>query len=311
MRKILFIMTILMQLALSARAQEWIVPENRKSRLSPFVFTDDTRKAGETSYNANCLSCHGNPGKGNIINLVPPPPDPATDKVQKNSDGEIFYKVAEGRLQMPAFKNVLTSNEIWNLVAYIRSYNKSYRQSVMPVITSSAYPGAEIRISLAWQAQDTTVILKAEAVKEGSSVPVTNAAVRLFIFRTFGQLPVGEEELTNEEGIAEFRIPENTPGDTAGNLRLAARFSDEDTFGSSGRDTIMNAGDITIPVSLVAERAMWNKASRAPLWIIAVYAGGMISVWSFILLILLKLRDVFVIGKTILKKEQENPDETT
>jgi hypothetical protein len=55
---------------------------------------------------------------------------------------------------------------------------------------------------------------------------------------------------------------------------------------------------------------MWNKASRAPLWIIAVYAGGMISVWSFILLIMLKLRDVFVIGKTVLKKAQENPDLT-
>jgi mono/diheme cytochrome c family protein len=309
MRKLIIISFIIIQFVPSLHGQEWVVPENRKSRLSPFPFTDDSRKKGETSYTVNCVSCHGNPGKGNIIDLVPPPPDPATEKVQKNNDGEIYYKIAEGRLQMPAFKNVLTSNEIWNLVAYIRSFNRSYKQSVMPVITSAAYPGADIKINLAYIPAEAVVEVRAVAVKEAIAVPVVNAAVKLFIFRTFGMLPVGEEQITDNEGIAKFNLSENTPGDTSGNLRLSAKFSDEDVFGAFSRDTILMAGNKTFPVSLVAERAMWNRASKAPVWIIVTFTGGLLAVWSFILLIMLKLRDLYIIGSTLLKQEKQKSDE--
>ncbi|MCK7540494.1 MAG: cytochrome c [Marinilabiliales bacterium] len=77
--------------------------------------------------------------------LVPVPGDPATEKIQRNSDGEIFHKVTVGRGQMPSFRSVLTTDEIWKVVSYLRSFNRSYIQKVMPVITSSAYPGAVIQ----------------------------------------------------------------------------------------------------------------------------------------------------------------------
>ena len=107
MRKLFILLTIITFFAPRLSGQDWVVPENRKARLSPFAFSDETRIEGEKTYATNCLSCHGTPGKNNVINLVPPPPDPAADKVQKNLDGEIFYKIAEGRQQMPSFKNIL------------------------------------------------------------------------------------------------------------------------------------------------------------------------------------------------------------
>jgi hypothetical protein len=299
MRKTLLILAAVLNTFITLSGQEWIVPDNRRGRLSPFPFNEDTRKAGETSYNTNCLSCHGNPGKGNVINLVPPPPDPSTEKFQKNTDGEIFYKIAEGRLQMPAFRNVLNSTEIWNIVSFIRSFNRAYKQVVMPVITSSAYPGAEIILRLGFMPDDTSVVVRALAVTEQSSVPVTDAGLRLFVKRTFGFMPVDEEQFTDNNGLAKFRLPDGLPGDTAGNLNFSARFSDEDSFGEFSRDTIMKAGELTIPVSLVAQRAMWNKSRMAPVWVIAVYLCGVLAVWGFIFFILLKLRDVYIIGKTL------------
>jgi hypothetical protein len=299
MRKLIAIFWGIILFAPCIEGQEWIVPDNRKGKLSPFFFSDETRKKGEVSYSANCMSCHGSPGKGNVINLVPPPPDPATETVQKNSDGEIFYKISEGRHQMPSFKNIFTSNEIWNLVSYLRSYNKSYKQEAMPVITSSAFPGAVIRIRMYFVPEDTTLVLTALAVTGNSSVPVTGAAIRLLVFRTFGLLPIDEEQITNNEGAARFRLPDNLPGDTAGNIRLSARFTDEENFGAFSRDTILTTGAKTIPVSLVAERAMWNRARMAPLWVIIIFLTGLLSVWGFIFYILLKLRDVYIIGETI------------
>ena len=127
----------------------------------------------------------------------------------------------------------------------------------------------------------------------------------------FRSLPFGEEQVTNNEGIAQFPIPENIPGDSEGNLRFSAKFSDDEAFGDFSRDTILRAGEITIPVSLVAKRAMWNSAAKAPVWIIALFVGGMFSVWSFIFFILLKLRDVFVIGKTVLNKDKDKSYKST
>jgi hypothetical protein len=305
MRHSLLTIVLLHVLTTGLFCQEWVVPGDRSGRLSTFPFNDDTRKAGEKIYNVNCLSCHGTPGKANYINLVPPPGDPATEKIQKNRDGDIFYKVSTGRGQMPSFRSVLATNDIWNVISYLRSFNSSYKQEIMPVITSSAYPGAQIKINLLYNTGDTIITLVAQAVKENEVIPVTNASVRLYVERYFGVLPIDEEKTTGKDGLAKFRIPDNLPGDTAGNIKVSARFTDEEVFGSVSKDTLLCAARKTIPVSLVAERAMWNSVRKAPVWIILTFSAGLLLVWSFIIFVLFKLRDIFIIGEAVTSNDKE------
>lgn len=293
------------------RGQDWVVPEDRKGRLSTFPFTDETRKEGERLYNINCLSCHGTPGKNNYIALVPVPGDPATEKIQRNSDGEIFHKVAVGRGQMPSFRSVLTTDEIWKVVSYLRSFNRSYIQKVMPVITSSAYPGAVISLTLSYSEAARLLTVKALATDEVKSVPVTNAAVRLFAARYFGMLAIDEEKLTGNDGTAAFAIPDGLPGDTAGNVSFSAKFTDEDVFGAVSKDTLIKAGEVTVPVSLVAQRAMWNNVRKAPVWVILSYGLGVLAVWGFIFLVMMKLRDIYTVGSTLRGKLQTFPEHET
>ncbi len=297
---------ILMTFSSLIFCQEWVVPADRANRLSTFPFNDETRKSGEKIYTVNCMSCHGTPGESNFIDLVPSPGDPATDKIQRNRDGEIFYKIFSGRGQMPSFRSVLATNDIWNVVSYIRSFNSNYKQQIMPVITSSAYPGAEIILNLFYKPGDTIITLSAFAVKEDQKVPVTDAGVRLFVERTFGTLQIDDEKITGKEGFAVFRIPDDLPGDTAGNIKVSARFTDEEIFGSVAKDTVLQAAVQTTPVSLVAERAMWNNVRKAPVWVILTFTIGMLLVWGFILFVLLKLRDIYVIGKATLTNDDEN-----
>src|SRR5690606_11812558 len=230
--------------------QDWVVPDDRKGRLSTFPFTDETRKEGERLYRINCQSCHGDPGKNNSIALVPPPGDPATEKIQKNSDGEIFHKVAVGRGQMPSFRSVLTTDEIWKVVSYLRSFNRDYVQKVMQVITSSAYPGAVISMMMAFDEASRTVSVITSATSETGTVPVTGAGIRLLVSRYFGKMVVDEEKATDSNGVALFTVPEGLPGDTAGNLSFSAQFLDEATFGSVSKDSVLLAGTATVPVSL-------------------------------------------------------------
>jgi hypothetical protein len=301
MRSLLLGVLIMQIVIPGISGQQWIVPADKKSKLSSFPFTDDTRNAGGKLYSVNCMSCHGTPGKANYLNLVPPPGDPATEKIQINNDGELFYKVATGRGQMPSFKSVLTSNEMWNIISYIRSFNNKYKQQVMPVITSSAYPGYLIDLLLLYNPSDKTITLKASASKDNSSVPVTGAEVNIFVHRTFGVMPVDESKTTDGNGITTFKVPDNLSGDKSGMVNISARFTNEELFGSVSKDTMLSAGNKTIPVSLTAQRAMWNNVRRAPVWIILTFSICLFAGWSVIFVVLMMLRDIFIIGETISK----------
>jgi hypothetical protein len=305
MKKIITATVLLQIIWFVSFGQEWTVPADRKDRLSPFQFNDSIRKTGMKTYNQICITCHGSPGMGNFQPLTPPPGDPATSKIQHNSDGEIYYKVSEGRGPMPSFKNSLAARDIWNVIAYLRSFNTAYVQAVMPEITSNAYPGAVISIYLQLNTAKDSVQVRAMAASDKLVIPVKKAGLKLFLKRTFGQYMLDEEKFTNEDGIASFAIPSGLPGDTAGNLQVSARFTDEDLFGSVSRDTLIQAGIKVVPVSLVSERAMWNIVQKAPLWILLTYLLGVLLVWGFIFLVLFKLRDIFIIGEHLEKVNEE------
>jgi mono/diheme cytochrome c family protein len=276
--------------------QQWVVPAEKKGRLSETQFTDETVKKGTQVYQINCKSCHGDPGKNNVTKLVPLPPDPVSTQMQQNTDGEIYYKIQEGRGPMPSFKNSLTSAEIWELVAYIRSFNKDYKQELAPKTTGTNLRYNQLQINLSIP-DDSTIQASATGMENGIRVPVPAVEIKLYAIRYFGHLPLDEPHATDAAGLARFRIPKGLPGDTLGMVSLHARFSDEDQFGAVEEDTLLAAGVPVHPVSLTAKRAMWNVVEKAPVWLLIVYPAGLLSVLGVILYILLQLRTIFYLGK--------------
>lgn len=297
---------LVQSVTISAFSQDWIVPSDRKSKLSPFAFTEETRQNGERLYSINCKSCHGVPSKGNYITtLSPVPGDPASEKYQNNLDGELYYKIWEGRVQMPSFKNILSPSDVWSIISYVRTFNKSYVQEVMKIITSSAYPGSEIGIRIFLNDSRDKISARATATYPENVVPVSGAGMRLYVKRTFGLMTMDEEKTTDESGVAVFNIPEGLMADTAGNIMVSARFTDAEIFGEASKDTVLQAGTKITPVSLTAGRAMWNVVRKAPVWIILTYSLGVLGVWAFIFIILFRLRDIYTIGNHLTRSGTE------
>jgi hypothetical protein len=58
-------------------------------------------------------------------------PSDLTDsaKIDKLTDGEIFYQITEGRKPMPSFKKKLTCEQRWQLVLLVRSFASPAGQS--------------------------------------------------------------------------------------------------------------------------------------------------------------------------------------
>ena len=107
-----------------AQAQgPWAAPADAKKMKNPVKGVGNAKKSVET----NCGSCHGAGGKGDgPAAAALPPPKPANwtvDAVQKQTDGEIFWKISNGRGAMPPWKH-LPEKERWELVTFIRSLAK-------------------------------------------------------------------------------------------------------------------------------------------------------------------------------------------
>ena len=101
----------------------WVAPEAEKARKNPLASDAKAIKQGEKIAKTNCASCHGPKGKGDgaaSVALNPKPADWTSAKVQSESDGEIFWKISNGRGAMPPWKH-LAENDRWALIRYIRS----------------------------------------------------------------------------------------------------------------------------------------------------------------------------------------------
>ncbi len=107
----------------------WPVPEEAKQLKNPLQPTAPALKSARDVYADKCAHCHGDTGKGDgrDANRYDPAPTDLTDSKKMNSatDGELFYKISEGKKPMPVFKNKLSEDQRWELVLLIRSFSQS------------------------------------------------------------------------------------------------------------------------------------------------------------------------------------------
>jgi mono/diheme cytochrome c family protein len=113
-----------------AQGSDWKAPADAKNVKNPLA-DKKTDKAvlaeGKKLVETNCATCHGPEGKGNgPAAAALPPPKPAdwtSARVASETDGEIFWKISNGRGAMPPWKH-LPEKDRWTLVDYIRSLQK-------------------------------------------------------------------------------------------------------------------------------------------------------------------------------------------
>jgi cytochrome c5 len=276
--------------------EEWKVPLESQEKLSSFSFSPTSESLGRTIYENNCKACHGTPGMNNYQPLSPEPGDPANQKFQKNTDGELYYKISEGRGQMLSFKNTLTPEEIWNVVSYIRSFNKKYVQQVAKEIEKKGYEG-DINFFLSYLEKENQVKVTLVGKKDEFTEKLPGVNMQIFAERRFGKLPLDNFKSTNSEGNAYFSIPEDLPGDSDGKIDLTIQLSDIELFGKISHDTALAIGVPMNRPALNAERAMWNKFKKAPIWLLIAYFSGVLLAWGVIFYILFQLRTIFYLGK--------------
>src|SRR5262245_2915333 len=104
----------------------WVAPESEKAKKNPLPSDKKVVEQGEKVAKTNCASCHGAKGKGDgaaAVALNPKPADWTSSRVQDETDGELYWKISNGRGPMPPWKH-LPEKDRWAVIRFIRSLKK-------------------------------------------------------------------------------------------------------------------------------------------------------------------------------------------
>ncbi len=96
---------------------------------------DASANAGRGIFTQNCAACHGLEAKGNgpnSISLTKKPANFTRPFYKQYSDEMWFYRVSEGVVgtRMPRFNLILTEEERWYLVAYLKTLPKDSEDTI-------------------------------------------------------------------------------------------------------------------------------------------------------------------------------------
>ena len=123
---IVFAIPVFIILMGAQNAQEWVVPAKFKTMKNPTSASKENLANAKDLYSKHCKSCHGATGLGDgtkAASLDATCGDFSTAKFQAQSDGDIFYKMSEGRGKMPSFKKTIADdNDRWMIIYYLRTF---------------------------------------------------------------------------------------------------------------------------------------------------------------------------------------------
>lgn len=101
----------------------WFVPVEASVRYNPMDPEPWSIARGRALYQYRCAACHGERGLGDgpIGAALKPKPTNLAAVGQHGMDGDVAWRIAEGRGVMPSWKQVMTQNQIWDVVNYLRT----------------------------------------------------------------------------------------------------------------------------------------------------------------------------------------------
>lgn len=100
----------------------WMAPEQAAHLENPVPADTSSIARGKEVFLQSCSACHGENAEGldaQTVGLEKSPPN-LKERINMHPDGDFFWKIQEGRGEMPSFKDEMTSAEMWDVINFIR-----------------------------------------------------------------------------------------------------------------------------------------------------------------------------------------------
>lgn len=287
MEKIVAIIAVIIFVfAEKSTSQEWLVPDEYKNLENPSDYNLENVEKGKDLYMVNCKSCHGDPGKNNALPLVPPPPDVTSEMMQANSEAELYYKITFGRGGMPQFETTISEDDRWRIVNYIMNYNPA----IEAVLVEAPPVQAKLLASVNESAKKVEIFAEYES-EEGVFSTLKDAPVTISAKKAFGNIAIGQVQ-TNNDGRAEFAIPESLIGDEEGYVNVVVSL--EENYLTD--EVVLEAAKVGQPKSvpkLIKGEVLWSTNENIQTWLLLSYLGAAGAAWvtiGYVIFQLIKIR---------------------
>ena len=112
--------------SVNIQADRWIAPKEAIAIKNPVKKIDRGVSAvrGKKIFKTRCMICHGPKGKGDGPGgkaLDPKPQNLTLPMVESQTDGELFWKVSNGRNAMIKWGPILSESERWDVINFVRT----------------------------------------------------------------------------------------------------------------------------------------------------------------------------------------------
>src|SRR5438874_9114381 len=111
------------QTAAKKSEEVWKAPAEAARQQNPVRADENSVRRGKELYTQECLPCHGPTGKGDgpkAATLERNPGDLSAPAMSEQTDGELFWKISNGKTPMPATK--VAEQDRWHVVNYTRTF---------------------------------------------------------------------------------------------------------------------------------------------------------------------------------------------
>lgn len=277
-------------LSVYVHAQDWVVPAENKSAQNPSAYNLDNVKRGKDLFMQNCKSCHGDPGKNNGLPLVPHPPDITSEQMQKNSEGELFFKITHGRGPMPQFETNISEDDRWRIVNYIQNFNPEKE----PLIVNAPPKKAKILASV--NEAEKKVEVFAEYENNGVYTELTNTPITISAKKAFGNLEIGEV-FTDDNGRAVFTVPENVIGDEEGYVNIVVNLDENFTAENVILDKAKVGKRKEVPQLIKKGEVIWSTNENIQIWLLLSYIAAAGGAWLAIGYVVFQIIKIKRLGK--------------
>lgn len=116
--------------------EPWVAPAWTDTIFNPYLIEPLTLPQGQEVFNIYCASCHGQHGEANgtvTPDLKIKPLKFQDKKITSQSDGALYWKITEGKGEMPSFKDFISDEQRWQMVEYIRDISQPYELQQNPL----------------------------------------------------------------------------------------------------------------------------------------------------------------------------------
>jgi mono/diheme cytochrome c family protein len=162
--------------ALNFQKKPWPVPDAAKSKKNTVAASAESIAAGKTLWGTHCKSCHGTKGLGDgpkASQLNTEPGDFSRNDVQAQTDGSLFYKISQGRDDMPGFKSKIPDqDDIWSLVNFMRTLKKG--GAAIPVVKDTIVKKTDkpVKVETPPIKKDTVIKKENPIIPKTENIPI-------------------------------------------------------------------------------------------------------------------------------------------